>query len=358
MILTNGFAPDLRVYKEAKYLTNKGYDVEILCWDRESRYIDRPTEELDGIKITRFFEESKYGSGLKQIFKLLKFKKACKKYLKDVDYEYLHCHDLDGMTVGYFLHKRGDKIIFDMHEFYNTGSYAKIYCIVKRLLRFLQNRSYKIIHVNDKQIEEMSDKNKEKLVYLPNFPEGDKFEKIEHVPDSILRITYAGYVRHVEPITNLVKVGCELENVKVSIHGSGELVDSLKDIAKGHENVKITGAFIHSEISKFYSETDIMYIVYNKGNQNDENALPTKFFEAIISGIPVIVSKDSVLENNVKKYDIGFSVDGTDINDIRKLIVELQKKPEILDEKRRNIEKIKNKFIWEDVVKNLNNIYK
>lgn len=358
MILTNGFAPDLRVYKEAKYLTNKGYDVEILCWDRESRYIDKPVEEIDNIKIVRFFEKSKYGSGLKQIFKLLKFKKACKRYLRDVDYQYLHCHDLDGMMVGYFLHKPGDKLVFDMHEFYNAGSYAKIYFIVKRLLRFLQNKSYKIIHVNDKQIEEMSDKNKKKLVYLPNFPEGEKFERIEHVPDSSLRITYAGYVRHVEPITNLVKVGCELENVKVSIHGSGELVDTLKEISEGHENVKITGGFIHSEISKFYSETDIMYIVYNKGNQNDENALPTKFFEAIISGVPVIVSKDSVLENNVKKYDIGFSVDGTDINDIRKLIVELQKKPEVLDEKRRNIEKIKNKFIWEDVVKNLNNIYK
>ena len=168
MILTNGFAPDLRVYKEAKYLTQKGNEVEILCWDRENQHINKPVEQLGKIKIVRFFEESKYGSGLKQIFKLLQFKKACKKYLKTIDYQYIHCHDLDGMLVGYLLHKRGDKLIFDMHEYYNSGSYAKIYFIVKRLLKFLQNKSYKIIHVNEKQIENMEEKNK-KIVLLKLF---------------------------------------------------------------------------------------------------------------------------------------------------------------------------------------------
>ena len=132
MILTNGFAPDLRVYKEAQYITNKGYEVEILCWDRESIFKDKPTEQYGNIKIKRFFVDSKYGSGLKQIFKLLKFKKECKKHLKEenINCDYIHCHDLDGMLVGYLLHKKNSKLIFDMHEFYNSGSYAKIFFVV------------------------------------------------------------------------------------------------------------------------------------------------------------------------------------------------------------------------------------
>ena len=55
MILTNGFAPDLRVYKEAQYITSKGYEVEILCWDREAMFKKKPTEQYGNIKITRFF---------------------------------------------------------------------------------------------------------------------------------------------------------------------------------------------------------------------------------------------------------------------------------------------------------------
>ena len=74
--------------------------------------------------------------------------------------------------------------------------------------------------------------------------------------------------------------------------------------------------------------------------------------------MPVIVSKDSLLEKTVKKYDIGFSVDGTNEKDIESLIKKIQDNREILEQKRKNIEKIKNKFVWEDVVKNLEEIYK
>ena len=55
MILTNGFDPDVRVYKEAKYLVEKNFEVTILCWDRRCEYIDKKEEILDGIKIKRFF---------------------------------------------------------------------------------------------------------------------------------------------------------------------------------------------------------------------------------------------------------------------------------------------------------------
>ena len=358
MILTNGFPPDLRVYKEAKYLVQNGNDVEILCWDRENNFIDKPKEVIDNIKITRFYGKSRYGSGLKQIFKLFEFKRSCKKYLKDIQYDYIHCHDLDGALVGYLLNKNKKKMIFDMHEYYNSGSYAKIYFIVKRLLHFLQNKSYKIIHVNDKQTEGMSQKNKKKLIYLPNYPELSKFDKVEHIPAEDLRIMYAGYVRHLIPMQNLIKAADKMELVKISIHGSGEVLESLEEIAKGIDNVEITGAYTHQEVTKFYANADVVYIVYNKGNLNDEAALPTKFFEAIISGLPVIVAKDSLLERKVKEYDIGFSVDGTDYEDIRNLLKQLRDNREILEQKRKNIESIKSKFLWEDVVKNLDNIYK
>lgn len=359
MILTNSFDPDLRVYKEAQYIASKGYEVEILCWDREGKYKNKPTEQLGNIKIVRFFEESKYGSGLKQIFKLLRFKKACKQYLKkeNIQYEFLHCHDLDGMLVGCLINKKSDKIVFDMHEFYNSGNYAKIYFIVKRMLRIMQNKSYRIVYVNDKQTRSITERNKKKLVYLPNYPEESKFEKVNHISDNKLRVMYAGYVRHPIPMTNLIEAGKKLKNITISIHGSGDIVDELKQLAEGYTNIELTGPFTHDKISEFYANADLVYIVYNKGNQNDETALPTKFFEAIISGVPVIVSKDSLMEKTVKEFDIGYSVDGTNMDNIKQLLLEIENNRDILEQKRKNIEKIKNKFVWEDVVKNLDEIY-
>jgi hypothetical protein len=38
MLLSNAFLPDPRVLKEARSLTNAGYDVTVIAWDREGTY--------------------------------------------------------------------------------------------------------------------------------------------------------------------------------------------------------------------------------------------------------------------------------------------------------------------------------
>lgn len=358
MILTNGFDPDVRVYKEAKYLVQRGYNVTILCWDRKCIYQDKPEENIEGIEIRRFFIPSIPGSGLKQMKSYLKFKKEVLKFLNKQEYQYLHCHDLDGAIIGILAKKRaGSKVIFDMHEYYGTGNMKKFAILIKKIVKYIQNKSDNIIYVNEKQIEDISLKNQKKLIYLPNYPESANFENVKHIESNKLRITYAGYVRHVTPITNLIKAIEPIDDIEVHIHGTGEHYKEIKELEGESKNIMVTGAYKHQEIAQFYSNTDLMYIVYNKGNKNDENALPTKFFEAIICEIPVIVSRNSVLEKMVQKYDIGFSADGTDFEDIRKIILQIKDNKSILQQKRDNIKKIKTNFIWEDISKNLNTIY-
>lgn len=75
MILTNRYDPDVRVFKEAKYLVSKGFDVEILCWDRQREFGDRSVEVNEGIKIRRFYPYAKYGSGIKQLNAFFMFMK-------------------------------------------------------------------------------------------------------------------------------------------------------------------------------------------------------------------------------------------------------------------------------------------
>ena len=37
MLLSNAFDPDPRVHQEAVSLAQNGYDVQLLCWDREGK---------------------------------------------------------------------------------------------------------------------------------------------------------------------------------------------------------------------------------------------------------------------------------------------------------------------------------
>lgn len=369
MLLDNGFDPDLRVYKEAKFIKEHGYNIEIICLDRKNKYIDKSNEIYDGIKINRIHVRTEKTSKLIEnnfiveklkyfiyIFWFFKFMNKCKKYLKTQkdEYQILHCHDLLMALYGVLFFK-DKKIVFDMHEYYSNKKSKFINWIIDRIVKYIQKKSSWIIYVNDFQVKDI--KTKEKLIFLPNYPQKQDFSNFKHVESKDLRISYTGYVRHYTPLINLMKAVNELDGVKVTINGTGNYYSTLLEESKKLKNTTLTGEYSHDDISKFYSNTDLVYIVYNQGNKNDETAYPTKFFEAIITETPMIVSKNSAMEKFVEEYDIGFVTDGTNMEEIKRTINEIKNSSNLINEKKENLKKISNRYSWEDIVKNLNKIY-
>lgn len=358
MILTNRFDPDVRVYKEAKYLVSKGYDVEILCWDRENEYKNRELEELQGIKIKRFFPCAKYGTGYKQIISYIRFIKECKRYLKNKQYNYLHCHDLDGVIAGYICRSKYCSLVFDMHEFYEGQCISKIKRhLIRYLVNYMQDRSDAIIYLNELQKDAIKIKNTEKLVYLPNYPEYENYSNCEKNQCSKLRISYIGVVRQYVELKNLFDACNSIDNISISVHGSGVAYEGLNSIKNNYKNVKVSGAYHFLDSSRLYSQTDVLYAIYPMNIMQNKESFPVKFFEAIITKTPIIVNKGSILEQFLKENDIGFAVDGSKIEEIRKLISYINDNRYLLNEKVKNLEKIRFKFSWEEVVVNLNGIY-
>ena len=345
MIVTNGFDPDVRVYKEAKYLVAKGFDVEILCWDREAKYEDREVELIDGIKIKRLFPRANYGTGYKQVVPYVKFIIACKNYLYGKDYEYLHCHDLDGVIVGYFCRRKKCKLIFDMHEYYGGQERKrKSKYIINFFINYMHNISNYIIYLNEIQRKAISNNNIEKLIFVPNYPEKGYYSNINRLKTDKLRISYIGGVRQYNELKNLFDACIGIDDVNISIHGAGTAYSRLKEIEKNYNNVNITGEYHFSQSAEIYSDADILYVVYDIKNDNWRNAYPIKFFEAIITKTPVIVSKGSVLEEFLRENDIGFVVDGSNIGEIRDLIIGIINNRSLLDEKVKSLEKIQFKY--------------
>lgn len=358
MMLTNSFDPDLRVYKEALYLTQQGHSVEILCWDRDARYRDRPKEEMDGIRIRRFFIESQYGSGLKQVTGLMAFGRACKQYLRAVDYQYMHCHDLDGMLAGCVANDAGAKMIFDMHEFYESGTYAKIKPIVRRVVSALQSKAYRVIYLNDQQKERVKPKNLEKLVYLPNYPQRDLMGPFVRVPSDTLRVNYIGSVRDYKSLRMLCDAAKGLEGVSVGIHGMGTAYQALQKLQPQYPNLQVTGRYNGlTESSALFAHTDLLYCVYDIAQPNWRTAIPLKVYEGALTCTPVVVSRDSKVELLVQRYDAGFSVDCNDTAALRELLTALRDDRSRLAAKAEHMKNIQYRFTWEQIVENLKAIY-
>lgn len=358
MILANGFGPDVRVYKEAKYLVGKGFNVEILCWDRENQYLDKEKEIMDGIRIKRFFPHSVYGTGLKQIKPFLRFMGECKEYLKDKKYEYLHCHDLDGVITGYFAKSKESKLIFDMHEIYEVnGKLQRFRYVIRMLVNYLQKKSSYVIYVNEKQTVNLPEGNRRKLVFLPNYPDKEYYIGCDKTESDKLRVSYIGGVRQYQELKNLMDACNGMDGVKVLIHGGGVAYKRLHGIKDNYDNVSITGKYDYTQSARLYSETDILYIVYSTTSIQNLVSYPVKFFEAIITKTPVIVNRGTMLEKFINKHDMGFSVDGNNVNEIRELIGYINENRKVLDIKVRNLGGIQYDYSWGEVVKNLDKIY-
>lgn len=360
MILTNGFDPDVRVYKEARFLVDKGFHITILCWDRECEYKQKSEEILDGINIKRFHIFSKPGSGIKQIPAFMKFIKETRKYIKyNNEFEYIHCHDLDGAIVGYIstIFKKDKKRIFDMHEIYTSKEfiYGKFKLITDIILNRIYKKFDKIIYVNEIQTENVNKKYKEKLVFLPNYPILTDYKPIEKEKNANVRINYVGSVRDYKSLKSLIDAGNTMDEVNIGIYGTGTCYEEIKNINLP-KNVNVYGKYDGiKDISKIYRNTEILYCSYDNTNYNWKIAYPVKLFESIITLTPIIVSKDTVAGEFVLEKKIGRVIEYGNsesvIEAIRDIIENYEKYIGRLKE-------IANSYKWEEVVENLYNIYK
>lgn len=355
MILSNGFDPDVRMHKQAKALAAAGHRVEIFCWDRENRYPDKPVEQLAGFTVRRCFIPSHYGTGLQQLLPFFRFMGACRRYIYALPNvpDYCHCADLEGMLCGLFGCRRKTRLVFDMREFYESGTFRHFWLPIRFLVRWLQNRSDKIIYVNETQRAQVRKRNRQKLVFLPNYPERALSASGEKIPAGELRVSYIGAVRHLPQLRGLIEAAGNRPGVRLAIHGRGTALGELQKLAEQYENCSVTGAFPYSEVGELYRHTDLLYCVYDAHDPNDRTAYPTKLFEAIATGTPILVAADTVLSDFCLKHGIGFAVEEDYRASVEKILDTVQKNPEILERMRARERQLSPQYIWETVAENL-----
>lgn len=326
MILTNGFDPDVRVYKEAVYLVKKGFDVTILCWDRDLSKNYPVCEDVDGVHIKRFKISSVYGTGLKQLPKYLKFMKECHAFLKMNRCTYLHCNDLDGAVIGYFFHGYKCGKVFDMHEFYEKGNAIRR-CITRSVVIHLIKKFRAALYENAIYLEEPY-KSIQKYIYpLRNYPDSDMVQFREKEQSDVFRIGYHGVVRgQVLEFKALFEAVKGLDDVRVDINGGGMDLEQLKLLAPAYGNVYVHGPYNGIQESTYlYQNTDLLFCAYDPEDPNYQgDAEVIKFYEAIFTGTPILVTKNIGMEKKVLENTFGLSCDTRNPEDIRKTILKLK----------------------------------
>ncbi|MEG2908464.1 MAG: glycosyltransferase [Erysipelotrichaceae bacterium] len=330
MILDNGFDPDVRVYNEAKYLANCGHEIEILCYDGRSKFVMKPTETIEGFRVKRFFLRSKFGTFLtdRVSFKFryiyyplwfIKFYYQIKHYLNRKEIDYIYSHDLFCAFMSTLFFPKVKKV-FDMHELYKKSEKNFIYNgLCQHLVNYTQRNSDIIVYVNEVQKDVIENKSWNKMYYLPNYAILENYSTNKSLK-KYFTVSYIGLVRRDDLILNLCEAAAKIDNCKIEVHGKG-LTDFGNKSMKMYQNCNYFGEYNGTlESRTLFEKCNLLYCVYDINDINWRQAIPVKFYEAMASGTPVIVSESSKCGDLVKEFDLGYTCKWDDVEGIKKCI--------------------------------------
>ena len=313
LVVTNACAPDPRVERHARWLSEIGHDVEIHAWDRQQNHL--VLEEKNGYTIHRYqIGETNY----KSAFKTWQTKKKFISSLK-LDHDLLILNDTDTFGVNY-----SGLTVLDIHDMAHTWPLMRGKSLLHKLA------SYRMYLQAKKMIKNAN----EIIVAAPGFQTFVKQfgkesyvvmnrsnpKKIERTRDKV--VGYIGRIREIESISMMIK-SAEKIGFKVLIAGDGI---HAKIVEEKFPDIDYRGPFTEDQISNLISEISVMYAMYDSGRPNIKSgAIPTKMLDAAAHGIPSVVSKNTPMGNLCDEEGLGTTANYGDIEEISKAILKAYK---------------------------------
>jgi len=341
MLLTNAFDPDPRVHQEARALVENGYDVTILCWDRDRK---APAHEmLDGIRIERIYVRSTHGRGLAQAFFLVLF--WGKAYFQAVrkKFDVVHCHDFDTLPLGYLLaREKKSKLVYDAHESYvdmliNVPNWLKK--AIYRTENFLLRRIDLLITVGEILEEDFERRGVRSSCVVGNWKDPNEFkfsqEVLEqerqrlHILNGQLVISFIanlGKERQIEQLVGAVK---DMPKIILIVGGEGPSRGVVEDAAHEYSNIIYLGYVHPSKVPLYTALSDIIFYGFDPSNPNSKFSAPNKLFEALAAGKAIMTGDFGEIGKIVKDTECGLIIRELTGEEIKKNLSSLR--PEILN---------------------------
>jgi glycosyltransferase involved in cell wall biosynthesis len=349
-----------RSFNEARTLAHAGHNVTVLAWDRE---LQSPEfEELEGVKIQRLRVPAGFQSGpVKTLPKLMKFYRKLMGGLRELDPDVIHCFNLDAVLPALFTAKlKKKRFVLDLCEPVYYANWNRAYQPLQTLVNVLEKEAARrvdclLVH-NLYQVDKFRGygvKNVYQIGSYPNHPgiaEAPAFS--ERIDDAI--IGRIGSIYHDNGIEELVAAFALLvkrfPRLRLLLAGKvapryRETLDTL--IQPIREHVELTGAFSFSEMPALYNRIDISVMLYTR-NEQFLHVTPTKFFDSLASGVPLVTSDIGGLRQIVEQGRCGIIVDETNISDICARLEQLIKNPSLRKTLAENgLRLAREKYNWE-----------
>lgn len=368
LLRSNPVDPDSRVEKEANSLIGAGYSVEILAWDRSSKYkIKESFLNLSNgkVKIHRFGIPAEFGARKKNLRAFLIFQLRLLLWLikKRKKYNIIHACDFDTAFTGYQVAKYFRKnLVFDIFDYIFTRTDGK-FSLFKRYIVSLQHRIINhadgIIICTEKRKGQIAGSKPKKLVVIHNSPpdlKGNLSEK--ELNKKKVKIVYVGILQDDRFLIEMGEVISCLPECELHIAGFGKYEKHFTELSEKCENIFFYGKLSYKQTLELENSCDIMTAIYKPTIGNHYFAAPNKFYESLMLGKPVIMVKNTGMSEVVSQYDIGELID-YDKESLNKAIRNLINRKDEWDANSSRMKEIYSRFYsWNEMENRLLNFYR
>lgn len=331
------YAPNPRMRKRINVALDLTQNVSLIQWDKLQDKMEN--YENPAVSIKRIPIKSAE-SPIKRIPQYFDFSKQALKALTFNKPDIIHLQGLDMLKIAVDYKKEYDPnvaIVYevaDVHRYLTTQSKNIIKQGIKHYLIQLEETCSKyvdkLIITSPKYYEMYFHKfySQEETLVFENYPDLSVFRGFQarNFYEEPLNVSYIGGVRYKEQIRILLQVAKDLP-ITVDLAGYEDGEPEIENLAKTMSNVKWHGKYDYKQdIKGLYEDADVIFSVYDADLYNVRIALPNKYYEAIYCQKPIIVAKNTYLEERVSNLGVGVSVDCHSEEELKQAILFLMNK--------------------------------
>ncbi|WP_413543931.1 glycosyltransferase [Citricoccus nitrophenolicus] len=318
---------DNRIHlREAASLAQAGYDVALYAVDNDLRVNDT------GVTVTRVPSTPRLRRVTLEAIRAVRF-------AMNSEASIVHIHDPELVWAIPLLRFRGKRVIYDAHEdlpsqvmhkpYLPDAWRAPVAAIANQLLR-IANRSDHVIAATEVVAKRFDEA---RTTVVRNYPQFDTSEQWTDPQHRDLSVVYVGGLSEARGTRVMVEaLGSEQMptgwRLKLAGWGAAGFIQSLSTQA-GWDRVDFQGTVAPPAARDLVGSSRVGLVVLGD-TPNHRDALPTKMFEYMASGVPVIASDFPLWRQILEEHDCGLLVDPDSPEAIAAAIATYAKDPELL----------------------------
>lgn len=316
----------LRVHNQLRALAAAGYDVRILCWDREGRLPEEETR--DGFGIRRFRIPAGVGQGPRRSgLAVLRFNRAVYRALMKDPVDVVHCFNLDAAPAAFLAaRRRGARAVLDLcePEYYGLwkGGSRALLPLINAVERGLSRRFDQVFVHNRYQVRKFEAYGVPHLAQVGSYPNRSMIPKtVSRTAGDRFVIGRLGTIYEdngIEEILEAYRLLLQRESARggaprYHLYLAGRVFDRYAPtfarlVEPFREQVTVEGSFDAFDMARLYARLDLSLVLARR-TPWFRHITPTKLFDSMACGVPVVGSDIGEVKEILAAAGCGLTVD-------------------------------------------------